>query len=233
MESKSEQFTSGKDDTKKIKVSENGPYLVSGGIPLSQAEIRDDSDGFCHTWHEDKQYPVKEQYALCRCGKSSNKPFCDGTHLKVHFDGTEQASDEPYSKDAIVIDGPKLTLMDKKNLCVHARFCLGSGGIRSLVRQSDDPKAEKIAINEAENCPSGRLVIIYKETGKAIEPEFKKSIVVTEYTYRWEHGPLWVRGGIPIESASGKVYEIRNRVTLCRCGKSQNKPFCDGRHIDK
>jgi CDGSH-type Zn-finger protein len=41
-----------------------------------------------------------------------------------------------------------------------------------------------------------------------------------------------VRGCIPIESADGTLWETRNRVTLCRCGKSQNMPFCDGSHID-
>jgi len=58
-----------------------------------------------------------------------------------------------------------------------------------------------------------------------------ESIVVIEYPPRIEHGPLWVRGGIPIKSADGKPYEIRNRVILCRCGRSKNKPFCDGSHI--
>jgi len=42
---------------------------------------------------------------------------------------------------------------------------------------------------------------------------------------------IWVKGGIPIQSSKGFVYEIRNRVTLCRCGKSANKPFCDGTHV--
>jgi CDGSH-type Zn-finger protein len=41
-----------------------------------------------------------------------------------------------------------------------------------------------------------------------------------------------VRGGIPIESANGKTYAVRNRVTLCRCGQSANKPLCDGSHSD-
>jgi CDGSH-type Zn-finger protein len=44
------------------------------------------------------------------------------------------------------------------------------------------------------------------------------------------NGPIWVRGEIPIQSADGKIYEVRNRVTLCRCGKSLNKPFCDSSH---
>ena len=116
-------------------------------------------------------------------------------------------------------------------MCVHARFCMRAGGIWNLVRQSDNKKARAIAIEEAANCPSGRLVVWDKKTGTAIEPALEPSIVVIEYPARDEHGPLWVRGGIPVESADGHAYEIRNRVTLCRCGKSGNKPFCDGSHI--
>jgi hypothetical protein len=70
-----------------------------------------------------------------------------------------------------------------------------------------------------------------RQTGKAIEPALEKSIVIIEYPAKGEHGPLWVRGGIPVVSAYGKPYTIRNRLTLCRCGKSGNKPFCDGSHI--
>ena len=43
-------------------------------------------------------------------------------------------------------------------------------------------------------------------------------------------GPLWIRGGIRVESASGKSYEVRQKQTLCRCGASGNKPFCNGAH---
>jgi CDGSH-type Zn-finger protein/nitrite reductase/ring-hydroxylating ferredoxin subunit len=231
MASKNES-TQGQDVSQKIKVTPNGPYLVSGGIPLFQEEIRDDSEGYCYAWHEVKQFPTKETYALCRCGHSGNKPFCDGTHIKINFDGIETVSNEPYEEGAKVIEGPDLILKDKKNLCVHARFCLSAGGIRNLVKHSDSPKSKEKAILEAANCPSGRLIVYDKKTGKAIEPELEKTIVVTEYPARWEYGPLWVRGGIPVESADGKIYEIRNRVTLCRCGRSQNKPFCDGSHMN-
>jgi len=46
-------------------------------------------------------------------------------------------------------------------------------------------------------------------------------------------GPLWLRGGIALLAADGFAYEIRNRMTLCRCGASSNKPFCDGSHVSK
>jgi CDGSH-type Zn-finger protein len=45
-------------------------------------------------------------------------------------------------------------------------------------------------------------------------------------------GPLWVRGGVRVVAADGTSYEVRNRTTLCRCGHSRNKPFCDGSHED-
>jgi CDGSH-type Zn-finger protein len=46
-------------------------------------------------------------------------------------------------------------------------------------------------------------------------------------------GPLWVTGNIPILRADGQPLEIRNRVTLCRCGCSGAKPLCDGAHRDQ
>jgi CDGSH-type Zn-finger protein len=226
--------TSGvQEDSMKITVGRNGPYIVTDNVPLTTSEICNDDEGYCRTWREVKRYPLQEKYALCRCGHSNNKPFCDGTHAKIHFEGTEAEDHEPFDKAAEVICGPALTLADNKHLCVHARFCMRAGGIWNLVEQSDNQEARDTAIEEACNCPSGRLVIKDNESGKAIEPKFEKSIVVIEYPPRGEHGPLWVRGGIPIESTEGKQYEIRNRVTLCRCGRSKNKPFCDGSHIEQ
>ena len=102
-----------------------------------------------------------------------------------------------------------------------------------LKKESDNPEARNTAIEEACNCPSGRLVVRDRKTGDVIEPELEKSIALIEYPAQDEQGPLWIRGGIPVVSAQGKPYMVRNRVTLCRCGKSRNKPFCDGRHINQ
>jgi len=233
MSQNKETLSTPHDDTKRIRVTKNGPYIVSGGIPLIKKEIRNDAEGYCSTWHEVETYLLQEQYALCRCGHSKNKPFCDSTHAKIRFDGTEITDDEPYLDRAEKITGPTLLLTDADNMCVHARFCMRAGGIWNLTRQSGNSEARELAIEEAGNCPSGRLVVWDKKTGKALEPEFEKSIVVIEYPPRSEHGPLWVRGGIPVESSDGQIYEIRNRVTLCRCGKSYNKPFCDGSHVKR
>lgn len=214
----------------RIKVMKNGPYVVTGGVRLTRQSILCDSDGNGHAWREDETLPSPHVYSLCRCGQSKNKPFCDGTHVEVDFDGTEAAAREPYLDQAERIHGPCLDLTDAPPLCAEARFCQPAGGIWDLTRRSDDPEARRIAIREAANCPSGRLVVWDKD-GRLIEPELQPSIVLVEDPQEGASGPIWVRGGIPIESADGTVYEIRNRVTLCRCGKSVRKPFCDGRHL--
>jgi len=139
------------------------------------------------------------------------------------------ASKIPYMDRSVGFEGEKFKLTDVWELCDHSRFCLRKGGIRELLK-SDNPEDLELAMEEAKNCPSGRLVLWDKETGKPLEPVLEKSIAVVDDAQKNCEGPLWVRGGIPIESADGTLYEIRNRVTLCRCGKSDNKPLCDGSH---
>lgn len=214
----------------KIKVTTNGPYLVTGGTPLSKQEIIADAQGSAHEWREIEKYPSRENYDLCRCGQSRNKPFCDGTHPTVNFDGKETASQDPYLDQAKKIDSPTLRLTDHEHLCASARFCHRAGGIWSLFPKSGNPEAKRIVIEEAEECPSGRLVVWDKETHKPIEPKYEQSIWLIEDPQVGVSGPIWARGRIPIESADGRMYEIRNRVTLCRCGRSSNKPFCDSSH---
>lgn len=218
-------------DQVKININENGPYVVSGGIPLAEDIMVLDEDGTPYEWRAGNKYPTKEKYTLCRCGQSKNPPFCDGTHVHIEFDGTETANKEPFLKQAEDIHGQGLDLTDAPGLCVHAGFCDRALGIWTLVDNSDVPEAKKIAIEEASNCPSGRLVVWDKD-GYEIEPEFKPAIGLVVDPDQKGVGPLWVRGYVPIESSDGSKYEIRNRVTLCRCGKSANKPFCDGTHLD-
>ena len=213
----------------KIKVSKNGPYLIYGGIPIQKQIIIADSEGTATEWQPSTKYPIQEKYALCRCGQSKNKPFCDGTHVKTGFDGTE-AADETCLNQPKEIEGPALRLTDIEELCASARFCHQAGGIWNLVPASGDPEKKRLAIKEACDCPSGRLIILDKKAGKIIEPDFTKSIGLIEDPAMGVSGPIWVRGGILIESADGKTYRVRNRVTLCRCGKSKNKPFCDSSH---
>ncbi|HOW15731.1 CDGSH iron-sulfur domain-containing protein [Methanosarcina sp.] len=214
----------------RIKIIKDGPYRVTGEVPLLEQVIVTDDTGHTRELIDVKEYPRREAYILCRCGSSENKPFCDGTHRKIGFDGSETASRKPYMERAETFEGPDLKLTDACELCDHSRFCQRAGGIRSLVQKSDDPEARQTAIEEAMICPSGRLVLWDRKTGKPFEKEFEPSIVLVHDKQKGCEGPLWVRGGILIESADGSMYESRNRVTLCRCGKSENKPYCDGSH---
>lgn len=214
----------------KIKIIKDGPYRVTGSLPLYEQVIVTDEAGHTLELIDEKEYPLQESYLLCPCGSSEKKPFCDVTHRQVGFDGSETASRKPYLEKAETFEGPDLKLTDAHEYCDHSRFCLRAGGIRDLIQKSDDPEARRTAIEEATICPSGRLVLWDKKTDKPFEKKFEPSLVLINDEQKNCEGPLWVRGGVPIESADGSMYESRNRVTLCRCGRSENKPFCDGSH---
>jgi len=213
-----------------VHVVKNGPYKVAGGLPLTQQTIGTNAAGESVRWVAGSALPTPEPYALCRCGHSASKPFCDGSHAKVGFDGTETASRESYQKQAKAIPGPRMTLTDAESLCAFARFCDPHGQVWNLVGQTDHPAAASHFVREAGDCPSGRLVAWDNASGQAIEPAYEPSIGLIEDPGQGCSGPVWLRGGIQLIAADGFKYEVRNRVTLCRCGASQNKPFCDGTH---
>lgn len=214
----------------RIRVIENGPYRVTGGVPLAPQTIAADAEGVSREWQQgDPVQPPGETYSLCRCGHSSKKPFCDGTHAKIGFDGTEVASRAPYLEQATEQDGPTVTLTDAQQLCAFARFCDADGQVWNLVEQPGDQAAERTT-REAQDCPSGRLVIWNLAERTALESDLPKSIGLVQDPTQGVSGPYGVRGGIQVTAADGTDYEVRNRVTLCRCGASRNKPFCDGTH---
>jgi CDGSH-type Zn-finger protein len=216
--------------TVQVVVSKDGPYIVTGNIPLAKQTIATDSHGGSEEWVEGEAFPAKETYALCRCGHSKNKPFCDGSHAKTHFHGEETASRQPYEAQAQVLDGPAMQLADAEKLCAFARFCDPNGQVWNQVERTDEAAIRETFLRQVGNCPSGRLVAIGKATGKAVEPNLPVSIGLVEDPAQHCSGPIWLRGGIPVIAADGFHYQVRNRVTLCRCGQSRNKPFCDGTH---
>ncbi|MCJ0763377.1 CDGSH iron-sulfur domain-containing protein [Variovorax terrae] len=213
-----------------VVVSKDGPYLVKGAVPISTQTIGTDAQGGSERWEESEPLPVQANCALCRCGQSGHKPYCDGSHSRVGFDGTETASREPFLSQAKVLDGPAMQLADAEGLCAFGRFCDPHGQVWSQVAQTHDPRVRTMFIRQVGHCHSGRLAAWDKATGQFIEPVLPLSIGLVEDPAEQCSGPLWLRGGIAVVSSDGFAYEVRNRVTLCRCGQSNNKPFCDGTH---
>lgn len=214
-----------------IEISKDGPYIVKGGVPLSEDAIVRAPDGHHMQYNHVKDYEVEEEYHLCRCGASGHKPFCDGTHKEIGFDGTEVASMEPYLDRADEYPGPAVNLLDD-NRCAYARFCHRKDGeVWTLTGEAEGGALEQEAIAGSWHCPTGRLEHHDVKTGEVYEQEFEPSIVILEDVEEGASGPLFVRGGIELISEDGQAYEKRNRYALCRCGASRNKPFCDATHI--
>lgn len=212
----------------KIKIIKNGPYVVTGNVPLSESIITPKGKGY--ELKAGRELPQADEYYLCRCGKSKNSPFCDGSHTNNNFVGTETASREKYENRAKLFEGPGLDLLDD-NRCAFGRFCHSDkGNVWELVGNSDKEEYRVMTIKAASECPTGRLTAVDKN-GTAIEPEYEPSIQILQDPEKEVSAGMFVKGNVPIESEDGRVYEIRNRVALCRCGRSTNKPFCDATHV--
>ena len=220
----------------KISVSKDGPYRIQGGIALYRKEVVYSELDESLTWRKVNAIPTSQNYALCRCGESNNKPFCDGSHSSISFDGTETADTRPTVERQRIIEGENfeganIRVKSDHYLCTHARFCFNRfGNLNQMLPSASDVRIRNEVIAMVERCPSGALtyeIEIDNDTStdyQAVEPDLPSAIaVITD-------GPLWVTGDIRIERADGQPMEIRNRVTLCRCGHSKNKPFCDGTH---
>jgi CDGSH-type Zn-finger protein len=215
----------------RVTIALNGPYRVSGNLPLNEEIIGANSAGESVKWVRGPEHAHQAQYSLCRCGHSSNKPFCDGTHKKIGFDGTETANRAPYLEQAKLMKGPAMSLTDVESLCASGRFCDPNSSVWNLVKETDNAAARAHFTRQSCDCPSGRLVAWDNATGKALEPTFLPSIGLVQDPVNDCLGPIWLRGGVQVVAADGFEYEVRNRVTLCRCGASNNKPFCDGTHV--
>ncbi len=201
------------DDTPTIEERENGPLVVKGIASIAR------TDG--------EAVEARPVMALCRCGQSSNKPFCDGTHSKIGF---ESRGGKPAGRDRVIAyEGAEATVYFNPLLCAHAAEC---GRIASHVfsdQQKPWIQPDKGSLAEVEAvvkaCPSGALQM--SAPGAAPEQRFQERVQITVQ----KDGPYWVQGVAPPvpEEAEGATPE---KFVLCRCGKSGNKPFCDGSHRD-
>ena len=213
------------EETQKITVRPNGPYIVRGGIPLVRKTPVMSEHGEPLTWKKEGVLSTANVYRLCRCGQSKTKPFCDGTHTLEEFDGFEAADAGPVADRAKSYDGTNIIVKDDRSLCTHAGFCGNRAtNIWKMVPRTDDTQVRAQVMAMVEKCPSGALSFALDSDGEPIEPDLPKEIAVTP------DGPLWISGGILVERRDGQPLEIRNRVTLCRCGHSSKKPLCDGTH---
>ena len=196
----------------KIQAAPNGPYLVHNSPPLKNSKNGD--------------LDTREVTALCRCGKSDNKPYCDGAHAKVGFSSEREADGSNDKWD--VYAGRTITLHDNRGVCAHSAIC--TGGLSSVFKYGEEPwidadGADVAAIEkQVAACPSGAL----KYTAGGTEHgDFGNDPLI----YVAKNGPYAVKGGVEFEdSVTGQVPKSRDHYTLCRCGGSKNKPFCDGTH---
>jgi len=193
-----------------IEVVKNGPYRVSGACRVRNSRGED--------------VPARGRFALCRCGSSSNKPFCDGTHARIGFDGarfTAVSADaaQPYR-------GKRITIHDNRALCAHSGIC--TDGLPGVFRLGQEPWIEAdgadaaAAIAIVQRCPSGALS--YSLDGVP-PPDGPGERLITASA----NGPYFVSGRVELR-ADGARPRDPGRYALCRCGGSKNKPFCDGTH---
>ncbi len=206
-----------------IAAAPNGPLLVSGDVPLYRRRAVNSEHGEPLAWETTERIETKDRYALCRCGESSRKPFCDGTHARIGF-AAEESATGTYAERSNELGGTNITVSDDRSICVHAGFCgTRVTNVWKQVANTDESTVRQQVIAMIEKCPSGALT--YRLDGAHdIEPLMPAAIGVTN------DGPLWVTGGVAITNSAGEPLETRNRVTLCRCGSSANKPLCDGAH---
>jgi len=216
-----------------IEVAPDGPYLVT-----NVDELRD---------HLGCALPTRPQMALCRCGASASEPFCDGSHVEAGFRDEKSPDRVPDRRDAYV--GQQVTILDNRGICQHAGFC--SARLPSVFDAGGEPfvhpsggRMDEI-IRAVRDCPSGALgyAIDGVEAREDTDHHHRRppAIEVTR------DGPYRITGGIalrepggghdpepggeprsePVARAQGASEE---HYALCRCGQSQNKPFCSGMH---
>jgi CDGSH-type Zn-finger protein len=208
----------------KLVVLPNGPYLL----------INDNKPKTIENLQNSKGEPLStiRGVSLCRCGASNNKPFCDGTHGKIGFssenkDNTGEQTIKDKRKNYV---GKEITIHDNRKICSHAAECVNQ--LQSVfnlnARPWINPDAARIEeiINTIRKCPSGALSYSIDGVEYRDQNERKPQVTVSK------DGPYLITGGIDligdnIQFAEGSSKE---HYSLCRCGASNNKPFCDGMH---
>ena len=194
-----------------IEVTKNGPYRVTGACRVL------DSRG--------EEVPARGTFALCRCGNSSRKPFCDGTHARIGFNGMRFATGPNGPVD--LYRGERITIHDNRATCAHSGVC--TDNLPGVFRLGREPwidaggAAAEAVIALVKRCPSGALSYSIDEARPEGEPR-EHAITCSR------NGPLYVTGDVALKADGGLAPPFSDRYALCRCGGSKNKPFCDGTH---
>ncbi len=204
-----------------IRCERDGPYLVTNAENLTD--------------HLGRPIPVRPEMALCRCGESAIKPFCDGTHATNGFSGAKDPERVPDRRDTY--EGQQVTVLDNRGVCQHSGYC--TDRLPTVFRTGTEPfvapsggRMDEI-IRAVRDCPSGALsyAIDEREEREATDHGVRRAPAI-EVT---RDGPYRVTGGIPLTAADGTDVPrgegaSREHYALCRCGHSRNKPFCSGTH---
>ncbi len=168
---------------------------------------------------------TKPTMALCRCGGSANKPFCDGTHAKIGF-SSAKLEDRVEDKQENY-QGETITIHDNRGTCAHAGRC--TDGLPSTFRLKQEPWIDPTGATSDEiiatvrKCPSGALSYSFDDAEHR-DREGDPAVFVAP------NGPYVVTGGPDLLDTIRGDGASTEHFTLCRCGGSKNKPFCDGTH---
>jgi len=196
----------------------NGPYyLIEDSSPQEVSHLVGETG---------QPYSTVRGVALCRCGLSANKPFCDGSHGTSDF--SDEKSDDRVNNHRVKYVGEKITVLFNGGACAHAAYCVND--LPSVFKTDADPwiqpdstSVEKL-IEQIEKCPSGALSYSINGGERKIQQSGAKVIVRKD-------GPYAVTGGIDLVGQEWCDGVSNERYVLCRCGASKNKPFCDGSHV--
>lgn len=202
-----------------IQAAADGPYLVTNADTIT-------------TWLGEP-LPVRPQLALCRCGASATKPICDGTHATSGFTGAKSPARVADRRDTYT--GQQVTVYDNRGICAHSGLC--TDRLPTVFRQGQEPfvapsggRMDEI-VRAVRACPSGALsfAIEAREAREQVDQDRPPAIEVSK------DGPYRVTGAIPLIGPDGEPEpraegSSTEHYSLCRCGQSQNKPFCSGMH---
>ncbi len=198
------------DERGSINPTPDGPYLVKNlqGFSNRKGSIE-----------------ARATMALCRCGESANKPFCDGTHTKIGFSSAKLEGRVADKRDDY--EAEKVTIHDNRGICAHAGRC--TDGRPSVFRLKQEPwidprgAAVEEIIETVQQGPSGALS--YTVDGVEHRNRDADPAIFVSPT-----GPYVVTGGPQLLDTAPGEGASTEHFTLCRCGGSKNKPFCDGSH---